>query len=767
MAVEDNFRVPPGDPARVIAAGRALGVIAGEVSDAGKRIAAERAGMAAVWSGDAGSAAVRETSKAGEITSDYGRRVGEGGAALTEYGKTLDDAITGVNGIRAQARQAVADAVQQANRSGPMSADHWQAVVDGAVGPTLRGLGIQYHYVADGLRAAADKAAGALTGLVPFYLPGMSPELLTEMARAGVASGLPMLQRADGVRVGNALADRVKPYLDQGKRIPDDLLAEIERNRLNPWFAKTFLEKLGPRVPMWVVTVSKYQGFPAAYNERVITMFGQLLALGTRSSGPARLSDKYVDDVLAPLDEHNGAGAESAWFLSHYLALGGTFGRDFLNKFGDKLDGLEHDGEKNGYSLARGMGHQWLTLTEVPNDPFESYFHALSFNPDAAQDFFLNPDRLHYYVRDRALDDYLGDRGKSLGEALEAATTVYRNADQTGLRSAQITADFLGTMGELSHKWLGEHWRQGMVPSMGKILNSYADDIYYSLAHQDQPVVFTQDRNLPPGVQLGNKELGTGIYGIGLDPDLVRQVLGQVDHDLATYATVINSQIAAASRYLDANLAIIHADPGEKDDTMVWFGSGYGRVLQTLFGTHMQVQVDIAHDENADWDETKAYGILGVVTGVNVGTTVFPFAMDTLLKKTIFGTATGLFLPWGVYFASRPSNTDAATAKAVDDLKLWWMRNQYEQIDRIQNAGVFAGTPADANTWMKAHGIPPEGKFTDADGKVIPMAAMTKDQGEAYLQWHVDEAGDGVVSKAALLTDAIESQFQIIPPRIK
>jgi hypothetical protein len=141
----------------------------------------------------------------------------------------------------------------------------------------------------------------------------------------------------------------VKPYLDKGKQIADDLLAEVERNRLNPWFARTFLEKLGPGMPMWVMEVNKYQAFPAAYNERVITMFGQLLALGTRSSGPARLSDKYLDDLLAPLDEHNGAGAESAWYLSHYLALGGPFGRDFLRKFGDKLDALERDGEKNYY----------------------------------------------------------------------------------------------------------------------------------------------------------------------------------------------------------------------------------------------------------------------------------------------------------------------------------------------------------------------------------------------------------------------------------
>jgi hypothetical protein len=765
MGVEDNFPVPPGDPARVIAAGRALGGLAGEVSGGGRRVAAERAGMAAVWSGDAGSAAVYETGTAGEITSDYGRRVGEGGAALSEYGRVLDQVITEVNGIRAQARQAYTDAWHEVSKHWrELSSEDRQAEVDGLVGPTLRGLGIQYHYEDQALRAAAEKAAGALTGLVPFYWPGMKVELLSELARGGVASGLPMLQRADGERIGNALGDKAKPYLDKGQRIPDDLLAEIERNRLNPWFAKTFLEKLGPRMPSWVVAVSKGQGFPAAYNERVITVFGQLLAQGTRSTGPARLSDKYVDDLLAPMDQHNGAGAVSARELSLYLVVGGTFGRDFLKKFGDKLDALERD-----YSLApiTLYSDPWMTTTEVPSDPFESYFHALSFNPDAAQDFFLNSDRLHYYVVDRPLDDYLGDHGKSLGEALVAATTVYRNAEPTGLRSAQITANLLNTMGELSHDWLDEHSRQELRPAIATVLTSYADDIYYTLSRRDLPVISLQDPNLPPGVRAGNKELGTNLYGISVDLDKLRQVLGQVDHDVQAYKRVITSQLVSAAKFLDANLAYIRAHPDERRDTLLRFGSGYGRVLDTLFGTHMEVQHDIAVARNEEHDFNKSMFLLGTLSVVNVALAVLPWVIPGgLVARLGFNVAVSIVMPWIINAATKSSNTDAADAKAIKDLNDWWLINQFILIDRMQNGGAFAGTPADANTWMKEHGIPPEGRFTDADGKVIPQEQMTDAQLDAYARWHRDGSASGVGQETAQLNDAIESQVHN-PPSIK
>ena len=54
-------------------------------------------------------------------------------------------------------------------------------------------------------------------------------------------------------------------------------------------------------------------GIPPDHAERVIRDLGGLLAPGTRSEGPARLSDDCVDTLLAPLDQHaTGWGVELA-----------------------------------------------------------------------------------------------------------------------------------------------------------------------------------------------------------------------------------------------------------------------------------------------------------------------------------------------------------------------------------------------------------------------------------------------------------------------
>lgn len=772
MSVEDEFPIPPGDPAGLQAAGASLKRVAADVTRLGAGIRAEQAGMAGAWKGDAATAATAEATSLATITADKGGKVGEGAAAFTAFGAALETAVTAVREIRRQAHAADTDARAEANRTGRnLPYDDKLSLYTGLRDQALAPLRQRYRSVVETLDRAARTAATALTGAVPEYKTGMSPADVALRVRDATAAKLPSVLQLDGQRRGRELADKIRPILEKGDQIPPELLDQLEANRENPWFATTFLETLGPRMPLWAMTVMQGQGTKPDYNQRVIADFGQLLALGTRIEGEARLSQEYVDTLLAPLDQHNGIGLDAAWKLGHLLHYGGTFGTDFLTRAGDKLYGLDKAGfDTQQYTMVGGYPHRPLVADwGMPDDTMEAYFDAVAKDARAAQAFFAgHDDRLQYYVFDRRTDDYLGDHGESLGSALTAATTVFRNGDATGLTSATIATSLLRKLGDREHNFLAEHDREKLTPALGTILASYADDTYYTLSRQNQSMISVPDPSLPPGVTKGNAALGTGTYGISLTPAEIRQLLGQVDHDVAAYGKVIQAHLDAANRYLDADLKYIREHPGEKEDVLVRYGSGYGRVLDTLFTTHMQVQ----HDLGAEKDQQRGQKWLGVVSVANVIGSVVPFVVPgttplMLVMKLGFNVTAGASLPWLINGASSPANADAADAESVQKVNSWYLLNQYAQVDRIANGGAYAGTPADVGAWLRDNHIPPDASFLDGDGKIIPQDRLTEAQARAYLRWHVDESGHGVGQETSQLTDAIESQVRVDPPKVR
>ena len=449
MSAADEFPLPPGDAGRVRAAGSTLQRVAADVADLEDSIRAESAGMSAAWTGDAGAAAVAETTSLATITGDKGHRIGDGATALTDYGTALDTATTEVTEIRRLAGQADSDARSEANRAPNLPSEDRQAIYASLRDQALSPLRTRYRAAMDELRRRGADAASRLTGAVPEYRSGMSTADLALAVRDSVAARLPSLEQLDGERRGRELADQLRPLLEKGERIPDELLAQLERDKDNPWFAKTLLESLGPQAPGWAMLVMEANGFPADYNERVIRDFGELLALGTRTEGPARLSDEYVDGVLAPLDEHNGIGLQYAWHLGHLLHFGGRFGTDFLVEAGDKLYALDREGhDEQMYTMVGGWTHRPLTNERVPDDAMEAYFDAVAKDARAAQEFFHgNADRLEYYLVDRRTDDYLGDRRRVAGQGAGGGDHRLRNDGETGRASAEITADLVRLLG--------------------------------------------------------------------------------------------------------------------------------------------------------------------------------------------------------------------------------------------------------------------------------------------------------------------------------
>lgn len=739
MSVADEFPIPPGDPGGVQAASSALKRVATDVARLETAVRAERAGMDGAWTGEAAAAAKAETATLATITGDKGRKVADGATAFGEYGTALDTAIREVEEIRRQAVQADNDARSEANRVGHnLPYEDKYAIYTGLRDQALVPLRTRYRTVMDELKRRAADAAAKLAGAVPEYRSGMSPGVLALAARDAVTAQLPSVQQLDGQRRGRELTDKLKPLLEHGERIPPELLDQLEANKDNPWFAKTLLEGLGPQAPQWALLVMEGNGYPPDYNERVIRDFGELLALGTRTEGPARLSDQYVNDFLKPLDEHNGIGLQYAWHLGNLLHYGGRFGTDFLARAGDKLYALDKEGhDSQTYTMVGGFTHRPLTDDFVPDDTMQAYFDAVAKDARAAQLFFAgHADRLQYYLADRRTDDYLGDGGEALGRALEAATTQLRDDGETGRRSAQVTADLVKILGGQQHDFLAEHDRQKVVPFVARILNAYSDDVFYSLSRTDYGGATST------AIRLGQPELGTKNWGVDFAAGDLRGLLAQVDHDTEAYKSIVAAQVSASELFLRDKLTAARQDPQHRDQLLQSYARSHGLVLQQLFTTHLSTQQAMGKLE--DFERINKVRWMDTVSGSIAG--ILPAIPGALVPGLAIGTVRNLVMPGFWEDATNPNNSHAAQAgaAATQHIDQWYSQTFVNMIEEMQNGGGFAGTPAEAGGWQDRHGVAPEARFTDRQGRVLDPASMTQAQQAAYARWVSDPENEGV-----------------------
>jgi hypothetical protein len=749
MSAADEFPLPPGDPEVVKAAGSALQDVSTDLSALGTRIGREQAGMAAAWHGAAAAAAGTETATLASIATDEGGRVGDGVSALSDYGTALETAVAEVTAIRRQADQAEVDARSEAAASGQgLFYDDRQAIYGSIRSQALAPLRMHYRAVIETLDRAASTAADRLTAAVPEYRSGMTPGQLSLAARDAVARRLPSVLRRDGQQRGRDLAAQLQPLLEHGKQIPAALLAQLEADKHNPWFATTLLEALGPRAPGWAMLVMEGNGFPPDYNQRVITDFGQLLALSTRQVGDARLSDSYVRQFLEPLDQHNGIGLHYAWHLGNLLHFGGTFGTGFLQQAGDKLYALDKGGaDSEMYTMVGGWTNRPLTNDPVPDDAMEAYFDAVARDADAARVFFAgHADRLHYYLADRRTDDYLGDGGESLGRALEAATSVHDSGFR-GQGSARVTSDVVHLLGSQDHDFLADHDRAKVLPHVANILNGYQEDVYYSLSRTDYGGATTT------APRLGQPELGTGGWGVEFSAADLEGTLAQVDHDSAAYKSVVKAQLSASEEFLRDKLAAARVQPERRDELLQAYARGHGLVLKQLFDTHTDTQVAMGKLE----DDRDLHD-LRVADAVSSSLlTILPAFPPAAVPATVLNVGKAATMPFLYEAATTDTQAAANWSAAVAQVDRWYSATLGTMVTNMQDGGGFAGTPADAGSWMSAHGVGTADRFTDGGGQVLDLGTMTDGQKAAYQQWLADPENDGVRVELVKIFTALDA----------
>jgi uncharacterized protein YukE len=749
MSAADEFPLPPGNPGAVKAAAAALQDVSTDLAAMGMRIGREQAGMAAAWQGDAATAAGTETDALARITTDKGGRVGDGAAALSDYGTALQTAVAEVTAIRRRADQAEIDAHAEAAQSSQgRSYEDRQAIYAGIRSQRLAPLRMHYRSVLETLDRAAATAAGRLTAAVPEYRSGMTPGQLSLAARNAVALRLPGVLRQDGQDRARDLAAQLQPLLEQGKQIPADLLANLEADKDNPWFAKTLLETLGPQAPSWAMLVMEGNGFPRDYNQRVITDFGQLLALSTRQEGDARLSDAYVQEFLGPLDQHDGIGLQYAWHLGNLLHFGGRFGTGFLQQAGDKLYALDKEGaDSEMYTMVGGWMNRPLTDELVPDDAMEAYFDAVAKDADAARVFFAgHADRLTYYLADRRTDDYLGDGGDALGRALEAATSVH-DAGLRGQGSARVTSDLVHLLGSQDHDFLVEHDRAKLLPHVADILNGYREDVYYSLSRTDYGCAAAT------APRLGQPELGTGGWGVEFAAADLTGTLAQLDHDSEAYKSVVRAQLSASEEFLRDKLAAARAEPGRRDELLQAYARGHGLVLKQLFDTHIDTQVAMGKLE----DDRNMHD-LRVADAVSSSLlTILPAFPPAAIPATVLNVGKAATMPFLYEGVTSDSQAAANRSASVAQVDRWYSATLSTMVTTMQDGGGFSGTPAEAGTWMSAHGVGAADRFTDGGGHVLDPDRMTDGQRAAYQRWLADPENEGVRVEMVKIFTALDA----------
>jgi citrate lyase beta subunit len=334
-----------------------------------------------------------------------------------------------------------------------------------------------------------------------------------------------------------------------------DLGAEMEKYANDPYVAGALAKNVSPQEmatliaatssvfqhPLWKQTYEQIQDFKDRY-ERLLKALSATVATATRQTGadlklPGDYADKWVKTITESSDPRSSGAAA-------LMLRNGVYDKDFLTALGTGVLDYERRENHNGmWRSKESWDGRHVTGPDGKeyDDPMAGIMEAFGNNPDAGQ-AWLGEERLKYLIQERR---WPTDDGNGLGNALEAATTVYRDRGPQGERSAALAS--------LSFKLIGEKvgsgksdgfwsfgknngWQvpAGMRDSVGRMLAGYMPDVYRVAAAGNDgevPGVFKgRDDGMPPdypyGASISQDQLAKMLQSIGADRDALGDVLG-------------------------------------------------------------------------------------------------------------------------------------------------------------------------------------------------------------------------------------------------
>lgn len=560
------------------------------------------------------------------------------------------------------------------------------------------------------------------------WVDGQVPGLRRRLALAQAIAAASPHFHGDAVQIDEAALSQLSPSeaklkgaaaaaaLKQAAGEPDPaLIAEIAANQNDPYYAAAFAKVLSPGDLATIVkdaSASWPGGFPGAFakdapgfaewNERYkkeLAALGTVIGTATRSSAPdlvlpSDYAQKWVDQLTADIEQHGDSVRDSnqgnALALSYLLKFG-TYSTPFLDKVATDAYNYEfaHKDDpvwapKTGGDYGFPVDPLWDRTSVANLDVMTNIMTGLSHNADAAQHFFSQGGdetvkinghdvsvnaRLHYLLQDRTWSSSdTSDEGDALGDALRAATTVYRNRLATGETSATIASQTIALLGDKTGDGAhGGHWYllgggaaagwkmpTALRSDVADILASYVPDLYREYRGADRP-----SDAVPPWFQSSNSQGIEGEpFGMSLDHDGLSKIMQTLGEDSANIDKISTSVLAYNQYQLNHLFAGID-DPqtkvnilqGEDWPPLTAAMSTGPDVLHNLFkdaftGDDAQEQIDKANQEALG----KFIDLAGSLPVVNIANKAGSWAFDAVkgqvldqLKKGPDATASKLW----------------------------------------------------------------------------------------------------------------------------
>jgi len=425
-----------------------------------------------------------------------------------------------------------------------------------------------------GIQPAVDWAWAELPGVrrrlaLAQALEGSNPCWPTGTVELDDEVGLSSMEPGEAEAAGRELA---LSLLDGSGKPTEAQIALLEQMGDDPYFASGFAHAVTADELAGIITGLSQERTDRsqcvdeqewtdrnAWYGRVVVGMSTTLGTATRATGDLALPPGYGQSWVEVMtaEVQSGLFPDGVGVADHANALGlllgsGRFSLAFTGTVADGVYDYEREFQENypgGVWDQRrgdpGTGRVVYDLNGVEfYDPMAGVMAALGKDPAAAQNFFAGgdtvtvridgqdlvvSDRLKYLVCDRswAVDP---SNGGSLGQALVAATTVFRDRAGTGMVSAQIASQTFALIGEKTGED-GGGWQMpdGMVPHVAQMLSAYGTDVFRAVVMDTDHLEDGWAQLDGPGaVALFPDGLA---YGAVLDADLLERLVGRIGAD--------------------------------------------------------------------------------------------------------------------------------------------------------------------------------------------------------------------------------------------